>query len=281
MTAELFAYFGPFLAGVLLLAAVAKARAGLGGDAALRSALGVLVRPLSRLVIAWRGLVALEVALAIALLVLPARASGIAAAAFFLVAAAYAVVALRVAPDRSCGCFGAADEPASRLTVVRAVLLAFAAGAYAAAAPSPATTSPRAWIGVAVVAVLTFAVSSEWRAPFQRRFGARRLRNCSRAAVDTDAAVARIRGTKAWRAVEEYLVRREPSDSWREGCWQLFSFEAAVGDDVATAVFAISLQSRRASCRAMLRRGITGPAILETPEERMLWARLSALARSS
>jgi hypothetical protein len=269
---ELVAYVGPFLATVLGISCAMKASGGLGAEAALRSALGVMIRPVSWLVIAWRGLVAVEAALALALLVLPARSGGIAAAAFFVAAAAYAGLALRVAPDRDCGCFGAADEPASRLTVVRALLLAAASGAYAAGDTSPlATTSPRAWAGLSALVLLTLLVSREWLAPLQRRRAVRKLRKCSRAVVDTDAAVELMRTTNAWRVIEGYLLRHDPSDSWREGCWQFFSFEAAADGNVATAVFAIGVPPGGASCRAMLRRGTTGPAILETLEERVRW----------
>jgi hypothetical protein len=252
-----------------------KVRTGLGAEAALPSALGLMIRSLARLVIIWRGLIAAEAALAMALLVLPPRSGGIAVAVFFVAAAGYAAVAMRVAPDRSCGCFGAGGEPASRFTIARALLLAAAAGAYAATDPSPlqAMSSPRAWIGLLALGCLTLLLSPELRAPLHRRAAARRFRNCSRTAVDTHAVVALIHRTNAWRAMNRYVVRHDPSDAWREGCWQFFTFDAAADGNVATVVFAIGIPPARTSCRAMLRRGFTGPPIFETPEEPLRWPR--------
>jgi hypothetical protein len=274
--AYLFAFAGFHLAAVLLLSSALKARQGMSREAAVRSALGVVIRRLSLLVIAWRALVAVEAGLALALLVLPPRAGGTAAAAFFVAAGAYAGVLARVAPDRSCGCFGAGGEPASPLVVVRALLLACVAGIYAVVDPSPARAfgDPRAWSGLLLLVAVTLVVSREWRAPFQRRAAVRRLRNCSRAVVDIASAVELVRTTDAWQTVGGYVVRDDPVETWREGCWELLSFDASVDGKIATVVFALGLAGRRPRCRAMLRRGFTGTTILETPEERLRSPRL-------
>ena len=268
---DLFALAGFFLAGVLLLSSTQKARQGMSREAAVRSALGVVIRRLSLLVTAWRALVAVEAILALALLVLPPRAGGTAAAAFFVAAGGYAAVLARIAPDRSCGCFGAGGEPPSPLVVVRALLLACVAGIYAVLDPPPvrALGDARAWSGLLLLVAVTLAVSREWRAPLQRRAAARRRRNCARAVVDVASAVELVRTTDAWRTVGGYVVRDDPVETWREGCWQLFSFEASFDGQIATVVFALGLEGRRPRCRAMLRRGFTGVTILETPEERL------------
>ena len=266
---HLFAFAGFYLAAVLLLSSALKAHQGMSREAAVRSALAVLIRRLSLLVTAWRALVVVEAALAIALLLLPPRAGGTAAAAFFVAAGAYAAVLARVAPDRACGCFGTNDEPASPLVVVRALGLACVAGAYAALDPSPALGDARAWAGLLLLVVLTLAVSREWRVPLQRRAAVRRLRNCARAVVDVASAVEAVRATEAWRAVGAYVVRDDPVETSREGCWQYLSFEASYEGNVATAVVALGLAERRPRCRAMLRRGFTGMPIFETPEERL------------
>jgi hypothetical protein len=266
---HLLGFAGFYLAAVLLLSSALKARRGLSREAAVRSALGVLIRRLSVLVAAWRALVAVEAGLAVALLALPPRAGGTAAAVFFVAAGAYAAILTRVAPDRACGCFGTDDEPASALVAVRALLLAFVAGFYAAVDPSPALGDLRAWLGLAVLAILTLVVSREWRVPLERRAAVRRLRNCARAGGDVAAAAEAVRTTEAWRTVGAHVVRTDPAEAWREGCWQYLSFEASYEGNVATAVFALSLGERRPRCRAMLRRGFTGAPILETPEERL------------
>jgi len=268
---DLFAFAGFYLTGVLLLSSTLKARQGMSREAAVRSALGVVIRRLSLLVIAWRALVAVEAVLALALLALPPRAGGTAAAAFFVAAGGYAAVLARIAPDRSCGCFGAGGEPASPLVVVRALLFACVAGIYAVLDPSPARPlgDARAWSGLLLLVAVTPAVSREWRAPLQRRAADRRRRNCARAVVDTASAVELVRTTDAWRTVGGYVVRDDPVETWREGCWQLFTFEASFDGGIATVVFALGLAGRRPRCRAMLRRGFTGATILETPEERL------------
>jgi hypothetical protein len=268
---HLFALAGLYLAAVLLLSSALKARQGMSREAAVRSALGVLIRRLSLLVAAWRTLVAAEAGLALALLVLPPRAGGTAATAYFMAAGAYAAILARVAPDRACGCFGGGGEPASPLVVVRALLLACAAGVYAVVDPSSAAAlrDPRAWFGLLLLVVVTLVVSREWRAPLRHRTAARRLRNCSRTVVDITSVVEAVRALDAWRAVGAYVVRDDPIETSREGCWQFLSFEAAYDGNVATAVFALGLTERRPRCRAMLRRGFTGATILETPEERL------------
>jgi hypothetical protein len=273
---HLFAFAGFFLAAVLLLSSALKASQGISREAAVRSALGVVIGALSLLVVAWRALVVVEVGLALALLALPPRAGGTAAAAFFLAAAAYATMLARVAPDRSCGCFGGGAEPASPLVVARALIFAGVAAVYALVNPSPARSvgDLRPWLGLLLFAVVTLAVSCEWRTPLQRRAAVRRLRNCSRAVVDVAKAVELMRATEAWRTVGGYVARDDPVETWREGCWQLFTFEASVHGTIATAVFALGLAERRPRCRAMLRRGFTGTTILETSEERLPLVRL-------
>ena len=266
---HLLAFAGFYLAAVLLLSSALKARHWTSPEAALRSGLGAVVRGLRLLALVWRALVVVEAGLAVALLALPARGAGVAAAAFFVAAAAYAAVLIRLAPDRSCGCFGAGDEPASPLVVLRALLLACVAGGYAAVAPGQVFGDSRAWIGLLLLVAATLAVSREWRRPFQRRAAARRRRACARAAVEVAPAMELVRAAKAWRTLEDYLVRDEPTETWREGCWQFLSFEASYGGGIATAVFALGLVGRRRACRALLRRGFTGGAILETPEERL------------
>jgi hypothetical protein len=268
---SLLALAGLGLAAVLLLSSGLKARAGLSREAAVRSGLGVLIRRLPLLVLTWRGLVALEALLAVALIALPPRTGGTAATVFFVAAGAYAAVLARVAPDRSCGCFGAGGDPASGLVVVRALLLACVAAVYAMADTPRASAlgDPRAWLGMLLLAVLILALSREWRVPLQRRAAVQRQQDCSRAAIDVTAAVERLRATDAWRSVSDFVVRDDPVKTWREGCWQMFSFEAVFEGGLATLVFALGLAGRRPTCRALLRRGYTGATVLETPAERL------------
>ena len=91
---------------------------------------------------------------------------------------------------------------------------------------------------------------------------------------------ASARAPSQEEALAAYVVRDDPLETWREGCWQLFTFEASFDGQIATAVFAVGLAGRRPTCRAMLRRGFTGVTVLETPEERLRSPRLGRAAVS-
>ena len=62
-----------------------------------------------------------------------------------------------------------------------------------------------------------------------------------------------------------------PSDVWREGCWQFMSFEASINERLATAVFGVSLPPGRSICRALLRQGLVGEAVVTASGERIQW----------
>jgi hypothetical protein len=268
-----FALVGFLLAAVLLVSSAAKLRGRLGRDVAERSALAKVIRSSTSLVAFWRVAAATELAVAVALVVLPARLGGVAAGAFFTAAAVYAAGALRLAPERPCGCFGASAEPASRRTVARVLLLAAAAGLYAGsdAARSSALADGRAWLVVGVFLAAFLLLSPEVRPLLERLSAVRGLPRCVTSTLDLDVAVERVRRTKAWRTMEEYLVERDPSEAWREGCWQYLAFQASLDGKVARVVFTLRAPPGRSTCSARLIRGLAGVEVRSTPTERVRW----------
>jgi hypothetical protein len=268
-----FALIGFLLAAVLVVSSAAKLRGRFGRDAAERSALAKVIRSSTSLVAFWRLAAAIELVLAVALVVLPARLGGLAGGAFFAAAAVYAGGALRLAPERPCGCFGASAEPASWRTVARALVLAAAAGLYAGSdtARSSAPADGRAWLvaGAFLAAFLLF--SPEVRPLLERLSRVRGLPRCATSILELDVAVERVRRTKAWRTMEEYLVERDPSEAWREGCWQYLAFQAFLDGNVARVVFTLRAPPGRSTCSARLMRGLAGVEVRSTPAEHVRW----------
>src|SRR5579862_3683913 len=96
---------GLLLAGIFFLSAATKVTRGFGREAASRTALGKMLaeRPF---LIAWRTLTATEIGFGALVVWLPRSTAGTASAVFFVGAALFAAVALRVTPNASCGCLG-------------------------------------------------------------------------------------------------------------------------------------------------------------------------------
>lgn len=91
-------------------------------------ALDLAVPPQLRGSLAVRLLGGVEIAVALAVLVVGGPLAAAALAASYLLLTAVAVRLLRVAPDSDCGCFGTAHEPVSRLHVVVNAACALVAG---------------------------------------------------------------------------------------------------------------------------------------------------------
>ena len=148
---------GPFLIACIILglSGVAKAGAPLPARRAIR-AVGLEVP-------AWavRALGVGEVALAIAAVFSPGPVLPIMVGMAYVAFAGFVMVLLRVSADTSCGCFGSAETPPSRIHLV--ANLASAAAAFGAAGWDGlvATLEGRAGVGVALmilVVVGTYAV---------------------------------------------------------------------------------------------------------------------------
>lgn len=233
-----------------------------------RSALGSLIHHRTALKVAWSGLVLTEIVIACAIIFLSPRAGGILAAGFFAGATVYAAVALRLSPERPCGCFGAELGLISWRTVGRALLLTTASAAYSASAgiTAGAIRDPRGWLGVVVVLSAFVGLSPEIRTMLRQRALSR---DCNLPMMSAELAGSTLKQTKAWRAMAKHIAADTPSSVWVEGCAHFYSFAANLEDKLATVLFIVTPLRGRALCHAMLRRGLTGNVILTTDEEHL------------
>ncbi len=128
---------GPFAIAAALLVAGGAAKAARPGDTA--NALRAVHLPTSPLLVRVGGLA--EIVVGTAALAVGNRTTAILVAVSYAAFAAFVVVALRSgAPISSCGCFGKADTPPTRLHVI-VNLVAVAAAAVVAVEP-PAGLGP-------------------------------------------------------------------------------------------------------------------------------------------
>jgi hypothetical protein len=128
---------GPFAIAAALLVAGGAAKAARPGDTA--NALGAVGLPRSSLLVRAGGVA--EAAIGVAALAVGDQATAVLVAVSYAAFAVFVAVALRTgAPIASCGCFGKADTPPTRLHVL------FNLGAAAAAVA--VAVQPRAGLGV-------------------------------------------------------------------------------------------------------------------------------------
>ena len=252
----------PMLAGILIGASLAKVRRVLrsGTDAALGPTQLFplrLRRPLARL------LCAFEMCLGLALLVTvlpagtrpgqelfaPRAATGarIAAAAFFLVAAAALAELRERRPDLGCGCFGDFSiRPAGRRSVARAVLLT---GGALICVESPALYLPP-WghgapllLGIACAELALIAALSPEASEALVRLGY--TDPCELRQVPADRTLAALRRSRTWRRHAQAVTTEMPVNMWRELCWRYVVFPARQDGVNAEVVFAVQLVRRR------------------------------------
>lgn len=107
--------------------------------------------------LAVRLLGAVEIAVALAVLLVGGPAAAAVLAVAYLLLTAVAVRLLRVAPDSDCGCFGTSREPVSRLHVVVNAACALVAGT-AAVLPQPSLPAALATTGAATGAALVVVI---------------------------------------------------------------------------------------------------------------------------
>ena len=104
-----------------------------------------------------RSLGAVEIAVALAVLLAGGARAAAALAVAYLLLTAVAVRLLRVAPDSDCGCFGTSAEPVSRLHVVVNAACALVAG-IAVVVPQPSLPVALAGTGAATGASLVVLI---------------------------------------------------------------------------------------------------------------------------
>jgi Methylamine utilisation protein MauE len=262
----------PLIAGILIGGCMAKLRrvlriAGGTGDrppgAALNAGLGPtqlfplrLRRPLAMIMCAF------EMCLGLALLVTvlpvgtrfgtalfaPRAATGarIAAAAFFLVAAAALVELRGRRPDLGCGCFGdLSSEPAGRRSLARALLLS---GAALISVETPALYLPPwghgalLFLGVVCAELALIAALSPEVGEALVRLGY--TDPCELRLLPADRTLAALRRSRQWRKHAQAITTELPIDMWRELCWRYVVFPCRQDGRNAEVVFAVQLKRR-------------------------------------
>lgn len=267
---------GYLLAGLLAASLIAKRRSRSRDETLLEAtALSKLVRNRRVLVLVWHALLVGEGGVAILLILAPPLIGGLVAASFFAGASLYLLVALKVAPERPCGCFGRSDTPVSPKTVVRALSLVLIGALYAfeASSPSRHLGGFQAWLGISVMLAVIAALSPEIEVSLAKLAQFRGARCLATSDPDPVAYKRMLARTRAWHALEPHLIGSEPTDKWREGCWYYVSYAALHDGVVATATFGLRLPPGRCLCHGVLRRGLIGQPLLALPAERIRWFR--------
>jgi hypothetical protein len=262
----------PLIAGILIGGCMAKLRrvlriaGGTGGrppGAALDAGLAPtqlfplrLRRPLTMIMCAF------EMCLGLALLVTvlpvgtrtgvalfaPRAATGarIAAAAFFLVAAAALVELRGRRPDLGCGCFGdLSSEPAGRRSLARALLLS---GAALISVETPALYLPPwghgalLFLGVVCAELALIAALSPEVGEALVRLGY--TDPCELRLLPADRTLAALRRSRQWRKHAQAITTELPIDMWRELCWRYVVFPCRQDGGNAEVVFAVQLKRR-------------------------------------
>lgn len=272
------------LAVVLLLAASTKLGNRFDRMTAMRTALARFV-PEGAAVAAWRVLAVLEAAVGAGLLTSPRSRLPAAAAAFMLLAASsYALLALKKAPDRACGCFGAAaGEPVTALTAARALLLAATATTLATIGDHWTSLATVRWWALAAgtEALALVAVSPDIRASVGALVR-RRMPSCLTSYAPLETCKLLLARSGVWERLGPVLDGAELADHWRDGCWSFLSFRTSWNEQHATAVFAIRVPPGPRHIRAAVLDDRTGRVLARDHEVgRRRWSWLPPRRRNN
>jgi len=203
--------------------------------AAAQSGLSRLVGQ-ARVVLAYRVLGAVELALAAALLVAPMPAS-LASAVLFTGFLGYLAFTRVAAPEASCGCASARPSPIGWRHFAYTGGLLIVALVWWVATPWPILVAE----GVGL-AMITPELDRFWLLPL-RRLRARLthpLRDAHTDEVPLLATVQQLQRSEAYRGVGAHL-RSDVVDSWDEGEWRLLRYTIHIGQNAANAIFAVPL----------------------------------------
>lgn len=253
------AYFGEqaLLVGVVLIIAGAMKVAGqVTLTVAERSAFALLLQPTTRLVAAWRAIGLSELGVGLLVLALPTQQWPRVVAAVLLAAACgYTVWSRFAAPDRPCGCFGAASTaPPSRRSIARtATLLGIAILAAAANIPWFAGLErPSGWLLIAVEGLVLAYLSPETYRLQSRLHAVRGAIDCATIEVPLETSLGRLRASEAWKILHNHIVDQTLREYWHDDCIRFLNFSAQYGDRSATAVFAVSLETGNSEVKGMI-----------------------------
>jgi len=157
-------------------------------------------------------------------------------------------------PAAGCGCFGdLSDTPVNWRTLTRTALLC---GAAVAALGAPALHKPTssaaalAVLGVLVVEVSVLVALSPEFAEVMVRLGYNEP--CEVRRLPVARSLTALRASSQWRQYHRYLITREPTDVWREGCWRFAVFPGMLTGRRVEVVFAVSLRARHPQVRVGL-----------------------------
>ncbi|WP_285729130.1 MauE/DoxX family redox-associated membrane protein [Nocardiopsis sp. ATB16-24] len=249
MSSEIFAVVRevqlPLLAVLLLLGAVTK----MSGRAADTGGLAVLVSErLRRPSAVATGL--LEAALGVGLLVsngLPGEAARALTAIVFAVSVVVLFLVRRRDPEAGCGCFGGLSRaPVGRRTLTRAGLLSAAAlttlglepaGWQVLASPTPS----HAWVLGAELLILAL-LSPELRDMVTR---STHKEPCELREVPLNHTMRVLQRSEVWRTNEPVMIKPEPTDVWRKGCWRLLRYDGIRHGRRVDVVYAVRIGGRR------------------------------------
>ena len=154
-------------------------------------------------------------------------------------------------PAAGCGCFGdLSDTPVNWRTMARTALLwgAAVAGLGAPALRKPAS-APEAIAVLAILAVevcVLAALSPEFAA-IMARLGYNEP--CEVRRLPVTRSLNALRVSAQWRQYHRYLITKEPTDVWREGCWRFAVFPGMLTGRRVEVVFAVHLKSRHPAVR--------------------------------
>jgi hypothetical protein len=179
----------------------------------------------------------------------PRAATGarIAAAAFFLVAAAALVELRGRRPDLGCGCFGDfSTQPAGWRSLARVLLLT---GAALISIEAPALYLPPRghgallFLGIVGAELALIAALSPEAGEVLVRLGY--TDPCELRRLPADRTLAALRRSRQWRRHAREITTEMPIDMWRELCWRYVVFPCRQGGENAEVVFAVQLKRRR------------------------------------
>jgi hypothetical protein len=188
----------------------------------------------ARVVPAYKTLGALELVLAVGLLVAPMPAS-LASAGLFAGFLGYLGYTRVAAPEASCGCSSARPSPIGWRHFAYTGGLLIVALLWWVVTPWPILVAEA--VGLALI---TPELDRYWLLPL-RRLRARLthpLRDAHTGEVPLLATVQQLQRSEAYRRVGAYL-RSDVVDSWDEGEWRLLRYTIHIGQNMANAIFAV------------------------------------------
>ena len=179
----------------------------------------------------------------------PRAATGarVAAAAFFLVAAAALVELRGRRPDLGCGCFGDfSTRPAGRRSIARAAVLT--AGALISVESPALYLPPRGhgallFLGIVCTELAVIAVLSPEVSEALVRLGY--TDPCELRQLPAERTLAALHRSRQWRKHARAITTELPIDMWRELCWRYVVFPCRQDGVNAEVVFAVQLKRRR------------------------------------